>query len=95
MDPHPAEVGQPSRPPRPSIAELRSVCQPPATLNRVSAEHWAGRLYMRRISIYVTRVLLRLGVSADTVTSIMVVVGVLGGLALLLPGLPAPSPRWS
>jgi phosphatidylglycerophosphate synthase len=88
MDPHPADAGQPSRPPRPSIAELRSVCQPPATLNRVNAEHWAGRLYMRQISIYVTRVLLRLGVSADTVTSIMVVVGVLGGLALLLPGLP-------
>jgi phosphatidylglycerophosphate synthase len=88
MDPHPAQVGPPSRPARPSIAELRSVCQPPATLNRANAEHWAGRLYMRRASIYLTRVLLRLGVSADAVTSIMVAVGVLGGLALLLPGLP-------
>lgn len=77
----------PPRPDRPSIAELRSVCQPSSTLNRANAEHWAGRLYMRRISIYATRIFIRLGIAPDTITWIMVAVGVLAGVALLWPGL--------
>ncbi|MGH3032893.1 MAG: CDP-alcohol phosphatidyltransferase family protein, partial [Gaiellaceae bacterium] len=39
----------------PSIAELRAVTQPEGLLERPGAEHWAGRLYMRRLSPYVTR----------------------------------------
>lgn len=87
MEPRPSDLRDPPRPDRPSIAELRSVCQPPSTLNRANAEHWAGRLYMRRISIYATRISVRLGIAPDTITWIMVAVGVLGGLALLWPGL--------
>jgi phosphatidylglycerophosphate synthase len=42
---------------------------------------------MRRISIYATRMFVRLGVTPNTITLVMVAVGVLGGVALLLPGL--------
>jgi phosphatidylglycerophosphate synthase len=71
----------------PSIAELRAVTQPDSMLNRASAEHWAGPLYMRRISPYATRLLLRLGLSANGVTWLMLPSGVLAALSLTLPGL--------
>jgi phosphatidylglycerophosphate synthase len=74
----------------PSIAELKAVTQPPDLLARPGAEHWAGRLYMRRLSPYVTRVLLRTGLSANVVTWLMLPAGLLGALALSFPGvLPA------
>ena len=41
----------------PSVAELRAVAQPHSTMERNSGEHWAGVLYMRKLSIYVTWVL--------------------------------------
>jgi phosphatidylglycerophosphate synthase len=71
----------------PSIAELRHVAQPPATLGRASGEHWAGRLYMRRISPYVTRALLRTPITANGVTWLMVPTGLLAAGCLTLPGL--------
>lgn len=71
----------------PSIAELRDVAQPPATLGRASGEHWAGRLYMRRVSPYVTRALLRTPLSANGVTWLMVPSGLLAAACLTLPGL--------
>jgi len=71
----------------PSIAELRDVAQPPATLERASGEHWAGRLYMRRISPYVTRALLRTPLSANGVTWLMVPSGLLAAGCLTLPGI--------
>jgi phosphatidylglycerophosphate synthase len=73
----------------PSIAELREIAQPPWLLARPSAEHWAGRLYMRRISPYVTRFLLRTPLSANALTALMIPTGLLAGLALTLPGAPA------
>ena len=39
----------------PSIAELRAETQPTGCFARPGAEHWAGRLYMRRLSPYLTR----------------------------------------
>ena len=66
----------------PSIAELREIAQPPSVTNRRSAEHWTGHLYMRRISIYGTRLALQLGLSADFVTGSMIVVG-LGAVAII------------
>jgi phosphatidylglycerophosphate synthase len=72
----------------PSIAELRAVTQPASMLSRASAEHWAGPLYMRRLSPYATRLLLRLGLSANGVTWLMIPSGVLAALSLTLPGLP-------
>jgi phosphatidylglycerophosphate synthase len=71
----------------PSITRLREVTQPPAIRGRRNAEHWTGDLYMRRISPYLTRVLLRAGLSANAVTALMIVTGSASGFALLLPGL--------
>lgn len=73
--------------PQPSVAELRAVCQPPDVVGRRSAEHWAGRLYMRRLSPYVTRVALRLPVTPNGWTVCMIVVGLLGAAVLAVPGL--------
>jgi phosphatidylglycerophosphate synthase len=72
---------------QPSIAELRDVVQPPAHLGRASGEHWAGRLYMRRVSPYVTRALLRTPISANGVTWLMVPTGLLAAGCLTLPGI--------
>jgi phosphatidylglycerophosphate synthase len=77
----------PTRAPSPPIDELRRVCQPDSILQRRSDEHWAGRLYMRKVSIYLTRVAIRRGVGADAITVGMLVVGLLGAGALFLPGL--------
>lgn len=73
----------------PSIAELRPVAQPEEHLRRLGEEHWAGRLYMRRVSLHVTRLLIATPVSANTVTFLMIPVGLLAGLVLSLPGLAA------
>ncbi|HET8971193.1 MAG TPA: CDP-alcohol phosphatidyltransferase family protein [Candidatus Nanopelagicales bacterium] len=75
------------RPARPTIAQLREVTQPAAVRGRRTAEHWTGDLYMRRISPYVTRVLLPTGISANGVTWLMILSGWLATLALLLPAL--------
>jgi len=79
-------VSPTQRPARPTIAELRAVCQPPAIRGRRTAEHWVGDLYQRRISPYVTRVLVRLGLSANGVTWLMIVTGWFSALVLLIPG---------
>ncbi len=71
----------------PSIADLRRVTQPESVLGRANAEHWAGRLYMRRLSPYVTRLLLRTRISANGVTWLMYPSGLLAALSLTLPGL--------
>jgi phosphatidylglycerophosphate synthase len=72
--------------PRPSIAELRAVAQPPGLLGRRSAEHWAGRLYMRRISLHATRLLVGTRVTPNTLTVLMIVAGVLAAAVLAVPG---------
>ncbi|MGW0229681.1 CDP-alcohol phosphatidyltransferase family protein [Actinopolymorpha singaporensis] len=72
----------------PTIAELRAKAQPPGLLERRSGEHWAGRLYMRRISLYATRGFLATGLSPNQLTGLMIVAGVAAGFALLIPGLP-------
>ncbi len=71
----------------PDMATLRAVCQPPDTLGRRNAEHWAGPLYLRKGSIHVTRWLLPTNLSANGVTGVMIVVGLAGAAALMLPGL--------
>jgi phosphatidylglycerophosphate synthase len=63
---------------KPSIAELRAVAQPPELFARYSGEHWAGRLYGRRVSIYVTWFLLRTPLSANAITVLMALVGAAG-----------------
>ena len=77
------------RSPKPSIAELRPVAQPPGLLERRSAEHWAGRWYMRRISVYATWLLVRTGWSANAVTGLMIVAGLAGAAVTSVAGLAA------
>ncbi|MET9018841.1 CDP-alcohol phosphatidyltransferase family protein [Actinopolymorpha sp. NPDC004070] len=72
----------------PTIAELRAKAHPPGLLERRSGEHWAGRLYMRRISLYATRGFLATGLSPNQLTGLMIVAGIAAGFALLIPGLP-------
>jgi phosphatidylglycerophosphate synthase len=71
----------------PSIAELRAVTQPASIFERNSGEHWAGRLYMRRLSPYLTRVLLRARVSPNGATWLMIAAGVAAAALLTLPGI--------
>lgn len=65
---------------RPSVAELRAATQPPGIFERNSGEHWAGRLYVRRVSPYATRLLI--GLHPNTVTGLMICVGVAAGAVL-------------
>ena len=65
---------------RPSVAELRAATQPPSIFERNSGEHWAGKLYVRRVSPYATRLLL--GLHPNTVTWLMIGVGVAAGAVL-------------
>jgi phosphatidylglycerophosphate synthase len=75
----------------PSIAELRAATQPPSIFERHSGEHWAGRLYIRRLSPYLTRLLLRTPLTPDAVTALMIASGLLAALVLTLPGLAAAA----
>ena len=78
-----------TRPARPTMDELRAVCQPPSVRERHNSEHWVADLYGRRISIYITSVLVRTPVTANQATWVgVVVVGVASAFALLIPGLP-------
>ena len=60
------------RPVRPTIVELREVTQPPSVRTRAGAEHWVAHAYLRDVSPYLTRVLLRAGLSANAVTWLMI-----------------------
>ena len=71
----------------PSVAQMRPVTQPPTVLGR-PAEHWTGTLYLRRISPYVTRLLLAARFTPNGVTWLMIISGAAAGVALLLPGWP-------
>ena len=54
-------------------------------MGRVNGESWAGRLYMRRVSLHVTRALIPTRVSADAVTWGMIASGLLAALVLTVP----------
>jgi len=73
----------------PSLAEVRATGQPPHVLARLNDEHWAGRLYMRRVSPYATVAFARLGWSPNAVTVAFMVSGVAAGLVAAIPGLAA------
>jgi phosphatidylglycerophosphate synthase len=80
-----------ARTPTPSVAELRAVAQPAAIFARNSGEHWAGKLYMRKVSPYATRLALRTRLTPNSVTWLMMVVGLLAAGVLSLPGLAAAA----
>jgi phosphatidylglycerophosphate synthase len=56
-------------------------------IGRHSGEHWAGRLYIRRASPYITRRLIGTRVTPNAVTTLMILVGVLAAVMLALSGL--------
>jgi len=62
------------------------VTQPASLFERNSGEHWTGRLYMRRVSPYVTRLILPTRISADAVTGATLVAGLAAAALLTLPG---------
>lgn len=69
-----------------SLAELRAVTQPPEVRGRRNAEHWTASLYLRRLSPYLTWLLVRTSVSANGVTGLMILVGWSAAAALVIPG---------
>jgi phosphatidylglycerophosphate synthase len=70
----------------PTIAELRAATQPASIFARNSGEHWAGRLYVRRLSPYLTRTLVPTRVTPNAVTWAMIAAGVAAAGVLTLPG---------
>jgi phosphatidylserine synthase len=77
-----------------SLDELRAVCQPASTLDRRGGEHWLGRLFLRAVSLRVTAVLVRLPVTANHVTGLMIVVGLVAAVVAALPGLGSAVAAW-
>ena len=77
-----------ARPAQPAtIAQLREVSQPPEVRQRANAEHWTASLYLRDISPYLTRLLLRTSISANGVTGLMILAGWATAASLLIPGI--------
>ena len=75
------------RPEHPTIAELREVTQPASVRTRAGAEHWVARAYLRDVSPYLTRLLLRAGFSANGVTWLMITSAALAAVATGWPSL--------
>src|SRR3989442_14546954 len=73
--------------PGPSLAELRSEGQPQAIIDRLNDEHWAGRLYMRKLSPFATWVFARLGWSPNAVTCAFIGCGIAAGGVVAFGGL--------
>jgi phosphatidylglycerophosphate synthase len=75
---------------RPTVAELRAVTQPASIFARNSGEHWAGRLYIRRFSPYLTKLFLRTRVTPNGVTWLFILDGLVAAGVLTLPGIWPP-----
>jgi phosphatidylglycerophosphate synthase len=73
----------------PTLAELKAEGQPPAVIDRLNDEHWAGRLYMRKLSPRATWVFARLGWPPNAVTAAFIICGVAAGVVIAFGGLPA------
>ncbi len=63
---------------------------PAGVKDRRSGEHWGGRLYMREISLRITRLLVGTRITPNQLTYVMTLAGVLAAPALLVPGLTGP-----
>ncbi len=73
----------------PSLDEVREAGQPPQVLARLNDEHWAGRLYMRKVSPYATLWFARHHWSPNAVTVAFMVSGVAAGVLAAVPGIAA------
>jgi phosphatidylglycerophosphate synthase len=74
------------RPSNPTIEQLRAIAQPPSVTGRSNAEHWVADLYLRRISLYLTRILLKTPITANGVTYLMIATGISISFALQIDG---------
>lgn len=74
------------RPTKPTIAQIREISQPVSVTGRSTSEHWIADLYQRRLSPYLTRILLKTSISANGVTWLMIITGASIGPALLIQG---------
>jgi phosphatidylglycerophosphate synthase len=79
-------VSESSRPARPTIAQVKAITQPEAIRGRAASEHWLNDVYLRKLSPYQTRLLLRTSITANGVTWLMIASGKLAALSLLIPG---------
>jgi phosphatidylglycerophosphate synthase len=73
--------------PGPTLAELKAAGQPQSVITRLNDEHWAGRLYMRKLSPGATWVFARIGWSPNAVTAAFIVCGVAAGVVVAFGGL--------
>lgn len=71
---------------RPSIKELKAKTQPESVTSRRNSEHWTADLYLRRISPYLTRLLVPTSITPNGVTYLMILTGISISLSLLIPG---------
>lgn len=71
---------------RPSIAELKAKTQPESVRGRRNSEHWTADLYLRRISPYLTRLLIPTAITPNGVTYLMILTGASISLSFLIPG---------
>jgi len=75
-----------NRPSRPTIAEIREISQPTSVTGRQTSEHWIADLYLRKVSPYLTKILLMTPITANGVTWLMIITGATIGPALLIQG---------
>lgn len=78
------------RPERPTIEQIREVCQPDSIRKRKNAEHWTGDVFTRSISPYLTRTFVHAGISANGVTVGMILCGWAAAAAFFIPGIAGP-----
>ncbi len=55
-------------------------------MNRRNAEHWLARLFLRTVSLRVTKLLIRTPVTANQLTGLMILVGLLAAIPLGMSG---------
>ena len=60
------------------IKELRNIC------NKNEKEHWYVRCIMRGISIYPTKLFLKIGISANQTTLLSMIIGIIAGVFLAI-----------
>ncbi|WP_106403526.1 CDP-alcohol phosphatidyltransferase family protein [Actinocorallia populi] len=63
-----------------SLKEIREKGQPPGLKDRRNEEHWAGRLYARSLSPFLTWISLRAGLSPNQLTYLMILSGLGAGV---------------
>jgi len=79
---------------RPSLSELREVTQPASTMSRRNAEHWLARIVLRKVSLRVTSLLIRTPVTANQLTGLMIVVGLIAAVPAGLAGFGTAVIAW-